>query len=477
MSVSRRSFLKSSAAATAIVLSEGIAGKAGAISLSSTLTPGPGNKWPGRVAINFNKNAVLGTDKPQVDVIKKMIDDTIKILTGLPTVGAAWKEIFPANLSLQSKIAIKINTANSSLPGTHWASVRGITDGLQSMDFNGTKFPAANITIYDMDFGGGMAKLGFTKDNFPGIALTLTAIVDGGDGAMNNHKYAVALKNADYLINVFTPRGHTYPPAGSRFTLGFKSHVGTYSSEASKEGPSLHDKLMENIRDMSCTGPVFNKNVLSMCSGIGGLNEGNGPPGTAEDYKKYAKTMDDSISAAVNPTTIILSTDPIAAEMQTIKMMRINKAGKYDIASMPPYLQSSAGIADVMDGTLYNIGIIDETKMDIRRMINEITSIERPVVSHNNPQGMDIAVSSIYGQKTTFFEFKIPLSHLGMRASVNIFAFDGKLVCKRSIGLGGAVNHFSWNHQSIGGAMVGQGSFLIRITCGDIVLSKNFSIV
>jgi hypothetical protein len=321
-----------------------------------------------------------------------------------------------------------------------------------------------------------MSKLGFTKDNFPGITLSLTAIVDGGDGAMNNHKYAVALKNADYLINVFTPRGHTYPPVGSRFTLGFKSHVGTYASEASKEGPSLHDNLMQNIREMSCTGPVFNKNVLSMCSGIGGLNEGNGPPGSAEDYQKYAKTMDDSISGAVNPTTIIISTDPIAAEMQTIKMMRINKGGKYDVASMPPYLQSCAGISGVMEGTVYNIGIIDETKMDIRRVINEITSIERPGVSRANSQGMDIAVSSIYGQKTTFFEFKIPASHLGMTATINIFTFDGKLVCKRSIGLAGAVNHFSWNHQGADGAMVGRGAYLVRITCGKTVLSKKFSL-
>jgi len=47
-----------------------------------------------------------------------------------------------------SKIAIKVNTANTSLPGPHWASVRAITDGLQAMDINCSRFPAANVTIF-----------------------------------------------------------------------------------------------------------------------------------------------------------------------------------------------------------------------------------------------------------------------------------------------------------------------------------------
>ncbi len=100
-----------------------------------------------------------------------------------------------------------------------------------------------------------------------------------------------------------------------------------------------------------------------MCSGLFGLNEGNGPPGNAEDYRNYARTMDPSITGSAHPTTIVMSTDPVAIEMQCIKMMRLNKSGgKYGINDMPPYLQAAAGISGKMEGTLYNIGVIDEHK-------------------------------------------------------------------------------------------------------------------
>ena len=72
MAVSRRSFIKTTSAAAA-ALSTGIAGST--VSAQSTeLKPGPGNKWPGRIAINFNKDSVLDLIKPQTEVIKKMVD-------------------------------------------------------------------------------------------------------------------------------------------------------------------------------------------------------------------------------------------------------------------------------------------------------------------------------------------------------------------------------------------------------------------
>jgi hypothetical protein len=477
MTISRRSFIKSSAATTAVVLSGGIANQVvEAATISSSMSPGPGNKWPGRVAINFNKLALVGST-PNVDVIKKMIDDAILALTGKQTTGAAWKEVFPAELSTKSKIAIKVNTANTSLPGPHWASVRAITDGLQQMDINGSKFPGANIIIYDMNFSEGMPKMGYKQENFPGVTLAYTKLVDGGDGAMNNHKYSETLKNADYLINVFSPRGHTYPPVGSRFTLGFKSHIGTYASEAAKEGPSLHADLMQNLREMNCTGVVFKKNVLSVCSGIAALNEGSGPPGEAQDYQKYAKTMDASISGAASSTTMILSTDPIAIEMQAIKMMRLNKGGKYDVESLPPYLQACAGISGKMDGKVYNIGIIDEKQMDIRRIINGITSIERFENQAKKIVQGDVKISSVKGTGTTFFEFTLPEVQSGSEAAIIIHSLDGKVVYKQVMGLGGVVNHFSWEHRTINGKKVGNGIFIVQITSGKSQLSKRFSIV
>lgn len=474
MTVSRRSFLKSTSAAAAVTLSGGLAGAVSA--QSATFKPGPGNKYPGRVVINFNRNAVEGVQDPVPEVIKKMVDDSIMLLTEKPTVGEAWKELFPDTLSLQSKIAIKTNTANVNLPTVHWASVQAMTDGLKRMNFDRTKFPADNIVIYDMDFFDGMSKTGFTQENFPDIGLVRTEMVDGGDGALNNHKYAGALRDADFLINVFSPRGHSseYLPQGSRFTLGFKSHVGTYAADYREEGPSLHAELPNNIKEISCTGVVYNKNVLSMCSGIFAKNEGNGPPGDAENYVTYAKTMDASITGSVhNSTTIMLSTDPVAIEMQSIKMMRINKGGGYSIDDMPPYLQASAGISGRMQGETRNVGIIDEEEMDIRRVINGKTAVDP--LPLRGEAGRD-AISVIPRQDATFFDFTVPARCIGKRSAVEIVALDGSTVYRKYLPLRGIRNHFSWNNRRSGGGAVSRGMYVVRITAGTFRKSRKFTL-
>jgi hypothetical protein len=445
------------------------------------MTPGPGNKWPGRVVINFNKNAVTGTSTPVVSVIQKMVDDCILRLTGQATIGAAWKSVFPSNLTLQSKIAIKINTANTGLPCPHWSSVKQLAYGLAQMDFNGTTLPKANITIYDMNFQAGFDKAGFIPANIPDITMVYTSLVDGGDGAMGNKKYSSVLKDADFLINVFSPRGHTYPPAGSQFTLGFKSHIGTYASEYKGEGPALHANLVQNLRDMSCTGPVFKKNVLSVCSGIFGMNEGHGPGGAADYFDNYAKTMDSSIGSKVAPTTILMSTDPVSIEMQAVKMLRLNAspAGKYCIADMPPYLQAAAGITGALSGTTYNIGIIDESQMDIRRIINGITSIgSRASEAYGAAETTGRITASpltVKNTGTTFIEFTLPAENKGKEAIIGIFTLDGALVKRLNLRVLGSNNHFSWDNRSAAGRAV-KGAFVMRLECGKTRLVTHFTI-
>jgi hypothetical protein len=441
------------------------------------MTPGPGNKWPGRVVINFNKNAVTGTSTAVPSVIQKMIDDSIKKLSGEAAIGAAWKAIFPSSLSLQSQIAIKINTANTSLPCPHWSSVKQIVTGLLQMEINGTKFPSANITIYDMNFLDGFDKAGFSKANFPDTALVYTTLVDGGDGAMNNKKYSAILKQADFLINVFSPRGHTYPPEGSQFTLGFKSHIGTYASEYKGEGPALHDNLVQNLRDMNCTGPVFKKTVLSVCSGIFGMNEGHGPGGSADPFYNYANKMDSSItSKSVSSTTIIMSTDPISAEMQGVKVLRLNKspAGAYGVSDMPPYLKSAAGVSDALPGTTYNIGVIDESKMDVRRIINGTTSIGDQIISDKN-KASHLKVSPLAGHNSTFIEFSLSSDARGKEATIEIFALNGALVKRHRQAVLGPGNHFSWDNRNQAGELV-KGPFVVKATCAATHLSANLVI-
>ena len=223
MTLSRRSFLKNSAAAMAFSASPNLARSVmGAQPVD--FTPGPGNKWPGRVVINFNKAAASASTANEA-VVKRMVDQSIMLLTGKSDVGEAWKEIFPATLTLKSKVAIKIGLLNTDLPARDPFTVMGITEGLQKMDFGGTKFPAANITLYDGNNPNGMDGRGYTKERFPNIVRThygpnvrdtqdVNSYVNQyfqkfGDGA-RNMPYAPVLSpgGADFLINVFIPRGH-----------------------------------------------------------------------------------------------------------------------------------------------------------------------------------------------------------------------------------------------------------------------------
>ena len=465
ISAGRRSFLKKSVAGAAgLALASGVDSIFSAT--SAAIAPGPGNKWPGRVVVNFNKAAVTASGA-DTTVIKKMVDDAILKLTGQTTVGAAWKAVFPATLTASSKIAIKTSTANTGLPAVHWSSVRAITDGLQLMDINGTAFPAANITIYEV--GGNLGTDKYTAANFPGIAIVTDTFVNGGDGALNNRTYAQTLKNAAFLINVFSPRGHN---VGSKFTLGFKNHFGTYSNAS-----AMHTNAPQNIQAINCTGPVFTKNVLSVCSGIYGMNEGNGPAGSADIYTTYAQSIDPT-STNQCPTTIVMSTDPVSAEMQAIKMMRINKKETYALADMPTYLQASAGMTATGFTTVNNIGVIDESQMTVLKIINGAsTPVLNPAAGLMGPSGAAIVAHHIKGLANTFIEFKLPVAQVGSNASIEIFDNKGALVRKFSQKVLGVQNHFSWDESDMTGKMAGQGMYVAHLASESIRESTRFMIV
>ncbi|MBN1307626.1 MAG: DUF362 domain-containing protein [Chitinispirillaceae bacterium] len=470
MRISRRSFLKSSAATAAVSMVSGPVTKVIAKEKADMqMQPGPGNKWPGRVAINFNGSVTSGSTVDET-VAKKMVDDTIMLLTGETSVGAAWKAVFPASLTAQSKIAIKTNILNSGIPCPHASTVQAIAEGLLQMDFSGSKIPAANITVYDMNNSSSLSSAGYTSSRFPGMNLVKDSASKFGDGAMNDRGYAKTLNAANFLINVFSPRGHN---TGSTFTIGFKSHYGTYENAS-----GLHSNAAQNHRDINCTGPVYNKTVLSMCSGIFGMRESRGPVGSADDYSNYVKTVDPE-STAQNPSTIIMSTDPVSCDMQSIKMMRLQKnpAGPYGVSDMPTYLQASAGISGALSGTTYNIGVIDETKMDVRRMING--QIVSTVVSGkivDSPRSVRLKLTHLKGRGIAFIEYTVPQIYIGREASIEIYSVRGDLLFRTKQRICGAVNHYSWKEAASAGRRAPNGIYVVTVTSGKLRLAERLRV-
>jgi uncharacterized protein (DUF362 family) len=351
--ISRKTFLKATAATAVLPAIAGAAKTASKPGYSRL------NKWPGRVAVNYNKNASSGSNADE-KVVKKMVDDSILQLTGKSDAGKAWRSLFP-KINAETKIAVKINILNPMVP-PHPFVVMAVIEGLRKMKVKGKPFPAVNILIYDGFNGRSFEEAGFTKERFPGITMNQHRkdVEDFGDGAHNNQPYARTLKECDYLINVPGIRGHSW--YAGNFTMGFKSHYGTYP-------PKYHDENAPGyLRDINCTGPVFKKTVFTVFGGIFGLKEGNGPRGDADSFLTYAKKIDPSTENPA-PNTVIMSTDPVSAEFQAIKVARMCDNKRYTLKSMPSYLKASAGVRGDLK-PVYNIGVLDEKKMDVRKIVN-----------------------------------------------------------------------------------------------------------
>ena len=458
---------------------------------SSSMSVGPGNKWPGRVVINFNKNAIKGSPAtPTINdvdtaVVTKMVNDSIMRLTDQSTVGAAWKAIFPSSLTVNSKIAIKVYSA-SPQTSSSWQAIKAMTDGLQQMDFNGTKFPAANISIYEGNASNRHVEAGFTATNLPGIKIEYwgrNQFADGtgneAAGAIKDRAYASTLKNADFLINAFNPHGHS--AEWGSFSLGFKNHFGTYELYKPLDLHYTSDtnrsqSCPQGLRDMNCSGPVFKKTVLSTCIGIVANNESNGPLKSPDDFSTYLKTIDPT-STNRCPTTIIMSTDPISCEMQSVKMIRLNKGKNYGVNDMPNYLKASAGVSGALSGTIYSIGVIDELKMDRRYIINDVVSIGGHPISPAANTSSGLVVSALPGHGYTFIQYSLPARHIGKEVSITIHSMNGALLHARSQTIPGVANHYAWDHKDQAGNTVPAGRYIVRIVSGSARVSASFVII
>ena len=206
-------------------------------------------------------------------------------------------------------------------------------------------------------------------------------------------------------------------------------------------------------------------------------------------------TTGNQIANAMNPNTVMMSTDPISIEMQAIKMMRIagnyfvgqcEHPGLYTTAAMPSYLKASGGVvvaggdwqnylsvANVMD----NIGIINENQMTILKIINGLqVGVKNPQPLHAQNISAFVTASQIRGHNTIFIEYALPASHAGKSASIEIYDLKGKLVNRLSQKVMGVLNHVSWNETGSAGSPVGTGAYVVRLVCGGVDVSSKFSI-
>lgn len=478
-SLSRRSFLKAGATtAMATGLTPAL--------VSMVHTPAeaafsPLNKWPGRVVINYNnthKATQYGGTTADKATLQRMVDDAIKLLTGETTVGEAWKALFPLTgpktLNATTKIAIKINILNSAVVAGHWSIVKGIVEGLMQMNVGTLASPAtlsrSNITIYDGNNSteSFSSKL-YNSTNFPGITLV------NSDPQSGSELGARALNNADFLINIPGMRGH-----GSEFggvTLGFKSHYGSFPTNCHGDAVACPAYL----RDINCTGLVYDKTILTVCNAIYATNIGNGPAtgGSPDSYNTYAKTMDPNVSSTrPNCDTLIMSTDPVAAEFQIIKCMRINQGESYTTISMPDYLKISAGIP-VGDNTAYNIGVIDESQQTVGKIVNEtiVSSIATEKYFNLKEDEFRLTVSLNPVIQNAYFDIWTPSALNGKKVLFEIYDLQGRVVFEAKPTILGACTHLVWNGKNRNGRVVASGKYIAYIMIDKTVRQSTFTLL
>jgi len=310
------------------------------------MSPGPASSQgtyaypnPGRVAIVHHPGAVLGFNNVDINAVQYMFDQGIMNLTGVfSSPAAALASLFPG-LTTNSKIALKPNLINSSVP-TRKEVVKVVINRLVEM-LGG--FPATNITLYERhNFAGCGYSTSYFGHNvklvvdtsFPNLGYTIHC--DGKD-----RPYSRTLHEADYLINMPVLKDHSCSTA-LNLTLAFKNHMGTVNPGGSN---GIHCNK-NAILDIMASNVMRNKQRLVILDALYAIYNG-GPGGNPQ----------------ATPMKMLLSQDPVAIDAQgriMINNLRSTNglgpknATYIDQAAASPY---SLGIADPALMTVVNLAL------------------------------------------------------------------------------------------------------------------------
>ncbi|OGJ86448.1 MAG: hypothetical protein A2268_01390 [Candidatus Raymondbacteria bacterium RifOxyA12_full_50_37] len=483
--ISRRSFLKTGASATAA--STLVPAIVGLSSKEVPASPSPLNIWPGRVVLNYENrinphptcNQTGGTLSDETTMMA-MIDNSIRLLTGIQDVGEAWKAIFPATLSVTSRIAIKINILTDTTIPPHPFLVKGIVEGLKLMSLPGGNFPANRIYIYDGNASADWANKGFTSTNFPDVNLVPSdsqTTRTGDDAGARNRPYSNTLYNCDFLINIPTLRGHsTYAES---YTMGFKSHYGTYPTDFHSTGDPFADpsSCPAYLRDINCVGPVYNKTVLTAFCSIYG-HYGSSPSASANSFLIYAQTKDPA-TADTRPNTVIMSTDPVTAEFHGVKVRKLQFNQTYNVSDMPNYLRASAGKTSSLSASPYNIGIIDEADMDYREIINGVitNSGSEKFSSSASKEKAAMQVNPNPVSPNAYIDFLAPQNSHQKQAVVEISDIKGQIIWRKEVSILGINNRVVWTGVNSRGKRAVPGRYVVSVNLGTKILSNTITLI
>ena len=293
-------------------------------------------------------------------VVQMMMDESVMTLTGIRSVGEAWKSLFPG-ITNASVIGIKVVCTNRYLP-SHPELIRCIANGLVQMDFGGTLFKRNNIVVWDR-VDSELTNCGFTiydgsdpdtmrcfGTNHSGVGYDYgTPLTVNG---VTSYPSNIISQMVDYIINVPALKSHSI----SKVTLNLKSHYGSVNNASSLQHTSQCDPaiphLNQQVRDIITPNDIQKVFIID---GLFGLYSG-GPTG----------------SPNCNPKFLITSRDIVACDCQGQNVINRERESHglspYDATHITTAAQSP-----------YNLGTTEVNLIELNNVGTEETGTHRPV--------------------------------------------------------------------------------------------------
>jgi hypothetical protein len=279
----------------------------------------------------FDENALTGSVINE-SIVQIMVDASIRALTGITSVGEAWKSIFPG-IDENKVIGIKVNCLFPIT--THRPFVNCLVNSLSQIDFGGSFFKKNNIIIWDNQDnlltgnGGYTIYDGSDPDtvrcfgtNHSGVGYDPLVLNVNG---VSSNPSRILTTVCDYIINAAVIKDHSIGVV----TLTLKNNYGSINNPGSLHGGQCNPyipSLNQQIRDV-IDPPDIQK--LFVIDSLMGCYSG-GPDGAVNMW----------------PEKIIMSLDPVACDCQGQNLINQERASHalplldaphITTAAQPPY--------------------------------------------------------------------------------------------------------------------------------------------
>jgi len=277
------------------------------------------------------------SQRVNAQVADEMMNTAIKQLAGKNTVSSAWDQIFKnfnggAGYSAGEKIIIKANFNNSGTNMYHNPTYQ-VANALVRQLVEEAGVSQSNIIVYDASRSLQSQYKSGISARFPNIQLNPSRRTCFNT-SVRGTKFTCLLDDAKYLINMPLLRTHNFAVV----TLSFKNHLGSVQTPN-----ALHD----GIRDSSASSNsivilnnhplIRDKTLLVVADAMYGLKQG-GPDGDPSGSQGIKNPW---------PSSIFLSTDPVAADSVMLDYMT-NRGAEFAYWGSPReprvYLVAAASI-------------------------------------------------------------------------------------------------------------------------------------